>query len=76
MKTNKETLVKGLKHLGIALILMFLGPTLLYIVIGNQDSSTYIPLLIIGFIICIVAIIMGFKGINIIMESMFNNKKS
>lgn len=74
MKTDKELLLKGLKFMGIALILMFTGPTLLYVVIGNQDSPTYIPLLIIGILICIGAIYIGFRGINIIMNSMFNKQ--
>jgi len=74
MKTNKELLSKGIKYMGIALVLMFSGPTLLYTVMGNQESSTYIPLLIIGIIICIAAIIISFKGINTIMDSIFKKK--
>lgn len=74
MKTNKEILVKGLKYMGIAIVLMFSGPSLLYVVIGNQESNTYIPLLIIGIIICVAAILISFKGISIIMDSMFKNK--
>lgn len=75
MSTDKEQLVKGLKFMGIALVLMFSGPTLLYIVFGDQDSITYIPLLIIGLLICIAAIAVSFKGIQIIMDSMFKKKK-
>lgn len=74
MNTDKDLLVKGLKYMGIALVLMFSGPTLLYVVFGNQESSTYIPLLIIGLIICIGAIVVSFKGIQIIMDSMFKKK--
>ena len=74
MNTDKELLVKGLKYLGIALILMFAGPTLLYIVFGDRESSTYFPLLIIGIAICIAAIIVSFKGIQTIMNSMFKKK--
>ena len=74
MNTDKELLGKGLKYMGIALVLMFTGPTLLYIVFGDRESSTYIPLLIIGIIICIAAIIVSFKGIQTIMDSIFQKK--
>ncbi len=74
MNTDKEILTKGIKLMGIALVLMFVGPTLLYIVFGNQESSTYIPLLIIGLLICVAAIIVAFKGIQTIMDSMFKKK--
>lgn len=74
MRTDKEVLAKGLKYMGIALVLMFSGPTLLYIVIGKPNSSTYLPLLIIGILICIAAIIVSFKGINTIMDSIFKKK--
>jgi len=75
MNTDKEILIKGLKFMGIALVLMFVGPTLLYIVFGDQESPTYIPLLVIGILICITAISFGFKGIRTIIDSMFKKKK-
>jgi len=75
MNTDKDLLVKGLKYMGTALVLMFVGPTLLYVVFGDQESSTYIPLLIIGILICIAAILVAFKGIQTIMNSMFKKKK-
>lgn len=71
MSTDKDLLGKGLKTLGIAVMLMFSGPTLVYFVLGDQESPTFIPLIIIAFLLCIGAIIMGFKGINIIMTSIF-----
>ncbi|RKE95043.1 DUF6095 family protein [Ichthyenterobacterium magnum] len=70
-KTDKDLLVKGLKTMGITLVLMFLGPTLLYIVLGNNDKPFYIPLLIISIAICGLAIFFGFRGLKIIMDSMF-----
>jgi len=75
MNTNKDMLAKGLKHMAIALILMFIGPTLLYIVFGDRESTTYIPLLIIGILLCLAAILVAFKGIQTIMDSMFKKKK-
>ncbi|MBT8303158.1 MAG: hypothetical protein KJP09_01715 [Bacteroidia bacterium] len=74
MSTDKELLAKGLKFMALALVLMFIGPTLLYIVFGDTESSTYIPLLIIGLFICIAAIAVAFKGIKTIMDSMFKKE--
>ncbi|RSK38320.1 DUF6095 family protein [Mangrovimonas spongiae] len=71
-RTNKELLVKGLKKMGLSLIGMFLGPTLLYIGFTNQDKPLYIPILIVAFIVCALAIFFAFKGLKVIMDSMFN----
>ncbi|WP_452221064.1 DUF6095 family protein [Lacinutrix salivirga] len=71
MKTDKEVLYSGLKKMGISLLLMFIGPTLLYVAFSNQDKPLYIPLIILALILCAGAIFMGFKGINTILDSMF-----
>ena len=73
-KTDKEVLIKGLKKMGIALILMFLSPTIIYIAFSNQEKPLYIPLLIIGILGCCTAVFFAFKGINTILNSMFNSK--
>jgi hypothetical protein len=71
-KTDKDILIKGLKRLGICLLLMFAGPTLLHLSLDNSDKPLYIPLLILAFILCAMAILFLFLGINTIMKSMFN----
>ena len=73
-RTDKDVLVKGLKTMGIALVCMFLGPTLLYIGFSNEDKPLYIPLIISGCIVCALAIFFAFKGLNTIMDSMFKKK--
>lgn len=70
-RTDKEALVKGIKTMGITLVLMFLGPTLLYIGFSNSDKPLYIPILIVGSIVSILAIYFAFKGLKQIMDSMF-----
>lgn len=74
MKTNKEVLLNGIKKMGLSLILMFIGPTLLYVAFSNPDKPLYLPLIIISLIICTTAVYFAFKGINTILDSMFNNK--
>ena len=72
-RTNKDVLVKGIKTMGLTLILMFSGPTLFYIGLSNPDKPLYIPILIIASIVCILAIYFAFKGLKTIMDSMFKN---
>lgn len=74
-RTDKDILIKGIKLLGICLLLMFAGPTLLHLTLNNSDKSLYIPLLIISIILCISAIILLFLGINTILNSIFKKKK-
>ena len=73
MKTDKEVLRKGLKFLLITVAMMFIGPSLLYVAFSNPEKPLYIPLLIVSLLICAGAIIMGFKGIRTVMDSMFES---
>jgi len=69
--TNKTLLVQGLKTMGLTLVLLFLGPFLLHAGWSNPDKYLYIPLVVAGIVLCGLAIYMGFKGIRIIMDSIF-----
>ena len=71
-RTNKDVLVLGLKRLAIAIVLLFVGPTLLYVVVSNKEKPFYIPLLIISFVICALAIYFIFKGIKTLISSVFD----
>ena len=71
-RTNKEVLVEGLKKMGIALALLFAGPTLLHLVLTNREKPFFIPLFIIAIIICGLAIYFIFKGLKTIMSSLFD----
>ncbi|MCK0180071.1 DUF6095 family protein [Flavobacteriaceae bacterium S0862] len=75
-RTNKEVLVKGLKKMAISLVMMFAGPTLFYIATTNKEKPLYIPILIISLVICAGAIFFAFRGLQTIMNSMFDNDKS
>ncbi len=72
-RTDRDVLAKGLKIMGISLGLMFLGPTFIYIAFSNQEKPLYIPILIVGIIVCILAIYLAFRGLKTIMDSMFNS---
>ena len=69
--TDKQLLSKGIQQMLLTVFLMFAGPTLLYIALSNKEKPLYIPLLILALGLCLLAVYSGFKGIKIIMSSMF-----
>lgn len=75
MSTNKEILYKGIKHLGFALPLMFIGPSVIHMSFKNQNHSFFIPVLGLGIILCVLSIFLIFKGIQTIMKSLFDGHK-
>ena len=70
-RTNRPLLVQGLKTMGITLVLLFLGPFLLHAGLSNPDKPLHIPLVVVGIGVCGTAIYMVFRGIKIIMDSIF-----
>ncbi len=75
MATNKTVLVKGLKYMGWALPLFFIGPTIIHSSFKNQNHPLYIPVLGLGIIFCLLAIIMVVMGLKTIIKSLFENEK-
>lgn len=70
-RTNKAVLVRGLKVMGVTLLTLFLGPFLLHAGLSNPDKPLSLLLVIMGLLVCGSAIYLGFKGIKIIMDSIF-----
>jgi hypothetical protein len=75
MKTNKELIIKGIKYLAYTLVLMFTAPIVLYQAFKNTEHSFYLPVLVLGFILAIGAITMGFYSIKVLMEGIFTSNK-
>ena len=71
-RTNKVILAKGIKLMGVALACMFVGPTLVYISQTKLKSPIDTIMLVIAISICVLAVFFAFKGINTILNSMFN----
>ena len=67
--------MKGVKNLVYTLGLMFLAPIVLYQAFKNQEHPLFIPVLILGFILAIAAIGMGFYSIKILMQALFDDSK-
>ena len=74
MGTNKNELVRGLKYELAALPLLVAAPILItigYKAIKQQNNYLW---LVIGSILALTAIILGFLGIRIILNALFNKK--
>lgn len=69
--TDKDLLVKGLKNLFIALVCFFLGPTLTYISYDIENTLKKYAALILGILLCLLALYLSFKGLKTVMDSMF-----
>lgn len=75
MHTDKELLVKGLRFIAFTIALMFTAPVVVYQAFKNQEHAWFLPVLIVGIILGIAAIALGFYSIKVIMDSLFGNKK-
>lgn len=73
-KTNKPLLYKGIKIMIFALLSLFMGPIFMHFALSDKENTLYIPMLIVGCLICAMAVILMFKGINTIMNSIFKKK--
>ena len=73
MGTNKEVLSKGIKYLAGALPLLFIGPSLIYNAFMNQQNVWHYLILAIGIGACLGAMYLMYKGLKIIMQSLFND---
>ena len=71
MRTNKELLIKGLKYLAYTVALMFTAPVVLFQAFKNQDHPWYLPVLVIGSILALAAIAMGFYSIKTVVDALF-----
>lgn len=70
-KTDKKILAIGIRTLIFAVMTLFMGPILLSIALSNKEKPLYIPILVLGCLISAFAVFLLFKGIKIIMNSMF-----
>ncbi len=76
MHTDKTLLVKGIKHVAYTVFLMFLAPVVMYQAFKNEGHPWFWPVAILGGILAIAAIALGFYSIKLILDALFNKKKS
>ena len=70
-RTNKALLIKGIKFIAYTILLMFTAPAVIYQAFRNEGHPMYWPVLIIGLILAISAICLGFYSIKTIMDALF-----
>lgn len=70
-KTSKKLFFKSLKYFTFTGLLMFLAPFIIYQAFKNQEHPYYMPVLVIGLVIAVAAIGLGFYSIKIILSSIF-----
>ena len=73
MATDKQTLNRGIVFMACALPLMFIGPAVIHFAFINKQQSLYWLVLTIGIIMCIGGVVMAFKGLLKIMNSLFKS---
>ena len=69
MPTNKEILNRGFKYAVIALPMFFIGPTIIHSAFKNQQHTLFIPVLGLGIVFCILAVIYLFRALKTILKS-------
>ena len=75
MATDKKLLVTGFRRLGVTLLLMFTAPAVLYEAFKNQGHPFYYPVLIVGCLLALGAVIMGFYGIKTLVDALFGPRR-
>jgi len=75
LPTDKKLLVTGLRRLAITMLLMFSAPVVLYEAFKNQGHPFYYPVLIVGALLALAAVAMGFYGIKTIVDALFGPKR-
>lgn len=75
MRTDKTLLIKGVKFLGFTVLLMFSAPFAIYQAFKNEGHPLYIPVLILGLLLAIAAIGMGFYSIKTLVDALFGKRQ-
>ncbi len=71
-RTDKIKLAEGVKFLGLTVVFMFAGPSLIYVAFSNQEKVLFIPILIVALLLCFAAVFFGIKGLKTIVSSVFD----
>ena len=69
---NKELIFKGLSRLFIAILFAFTGPVIYTSAVRNEDHPFFIPVLGLGLITSILAILYEFRVIKLLLKGFFN----
>ena len=70
MPINKDILYKGIKYMAWALPMFFIGPTVINSSFKNREHTFFIPVLGLGIIVSVLAVVLLFSGLRTIVKSM------
>lgn len=73
MATNKQLLSRGIKYIAGSLPLLFMGPSLIYSAFINKQNLWHYLVLAVGIAVCVTSVYLLFRGLNLIMKSLFND---
>ena len=71
---NRRNLFRGLRAMAYAIVLAFIGPTVMTSAFKNQEHALYIPVLGIAMMMCAASIALGFWGIKLMVKGLFNEE--
>jgi hypothetical protein len=71
---NKKNLFRGLRAMAYAVVLAFIGPTVLTSAFKNQEHPLYIPVLGVAILMCTASIAIGFWAIRLMVKGLFNEE--
>lgn len=74
MATDRKILAKGIRYLCGSLPLFFIGPVVIHSSFKNEKHFLFIPVLGVGIILCILAMVLMFKGLKTVISSLFDGK--
>lgn len=70
---NGKKLNRGLIKIALGILLMFVGPVVLYSSFKNEGHPLYYPVLIFGIMVCIYACFLFFTGLKTFVKGIFND---
>ena len=72
---SNQAFFKSLKFFSYTVLLMFTAPVVIYEAFKNQQHPLYWPVLIVGVLLAIAAISMGFYSVKLLMDAIFDKRK-
>jgi len=73
MATNRELLSKGITYLAGSVPLLFLGPVVIHNAFMNKQNIWHYLVLAVGIVLCVAAVYFAYKGLAVIVKSLFND---
>ena len=69
-------MARGLNRLILSLFFMFLGPTIVFSAFKNEGHEFYYFVLILGTILCLMAVYLLYSGIMTIVRNLFEEENN